>query len=74
MLIAALSAVEFATGVSPASPYGRPGFDPGCVYFSFSPRKLMAMPRGIEPRSPERQSGIITAIRWHHIAPFGAEY
>ena len=25
----------------------------------------MAMPRGIEPRSPERQSGIITAIRWH---------
>lgn len=27
----------------------------------------LAMPRGIEPRSPERQSGIITAIRWHHL-------
>ena len=24
-----------------------------------------AMPRGIEPRSPERQSGILTAERWH---------
>ena len=27
----------------------------------------MAMPRGIEPRSPERQSGIMTAILWHHL-------
>ena len=28
----------YATGVSPASPFGRPRFGPGCVYFSFSPR------------------------------------
>ena len=27
----------------------------------------LAMPRGIEPRSPERQSGIMTAILWHHL-------
>lgn len=36
------------------------------VWYSGSP-SAMAMPRGIEPRSPERQSGIITAIRWHHL-------
>ena len=30
----------------------------------------MAMLRGIEPRSPERQSGIIAFIPWHHILAF----
>lgn len=30
----------------------------------------MAIPRGIEPRSPERQSGIIAFIPWHHMLAF----
>ena len=39
-------------------PGPKPGALPGCATL----RKIMAIPRGIEPRYPTRQAGIITTI------------
>lgn len=57
--------VAVSAGIEPAS-------SPDCeVLWNFKPASIelrnMATPRGIEPRSPDRQSGIITAILWRHI-------